>query len=110
MIATTTTNDCTWRLLWSHTAQRIVTELALTPGMEHLEIVAAGNGWGLRRRDNGRVALLLHPTADDSDAGDLSLTVLGVGTHAIPRASISYCEYTDLVEDAVETTARFYLR
>ena len=110
MIATTPTTELTWQLLWSHTAQQIVTELALTPGLDHLEIVAAGNGWGLRRRDNARVALLLHPTADHVDAGDLSLTVLGVGSHAIPRARISYCEYIKLIEDAVETTARFYLR
>lgn len=106
MIASTTTTDMTWRLLWSHTARHIVNDLSIYP---ELELVSAGYGWGLRRNDDHRCALLVHPTGSDRDAGDLSLTILGQGTHVIPRADSSFHDYFGLVADAVETAARFYL-
>ena len=106
MVTSTTTTDLTWRLLWSHTARRVVSEL-LTE--ELLEEVAAGYGWGLRRCDDTRCALLVHPTSHDRDIGDLSLTVLGHGTHIIPRAGSSYQDYIGIVTDAVEAAAHFYL-
>ena len=107
MIATTTTADLTWRLLWSHTAREIVKNLVRDTDFKMIE---AGYGWGLCRSNNARIALLLHPTASNEDGDDLSLTVLGAGTQPLPRAGSSYCDYVRYVEDAVETAARFYLR
>ena len=106
MIASTTTTELTWRLLWSHTARHVISDVASDAALEE---VSAGYGWGLRRSDNPRRALLVHPTGNDREAGDLSLTVLGQGTHVIPRAGSNYREYLGLVTDAVETAAHFYL-
>ncbi len=106
MVTSTTTTDLTWRLLWSHTARRVVSEI---PTEEVLEEVTAGYGWGLRRSDNARCALLVHPTSQDRDIGDLSLTVVGHGTHVIARAGSSYQDYIGIVADAVEAAVHFYL-
>ena len=106
MVIETPVADLTWRLLWSHTAQKLISDIAQERGGKP---VAAGYGWGLRSDTNPRCALLVHPTAGDRDAGDLSLTVLGAGTHVIPRADLSYPVYISLVQDAIEVAAQTYL-
>ena len=60
-------------------------------------------------RQTAERALLLHPSGNGRDTGDLALTVLGQGTHVIPRCSYSYTEYLDQVADIIETTSRVYL-
>lgn len=106
MVTSTTTTDITWRLLWSHTARHVISEVTTDSG---LELVSAGYGWGLRRSDDMRCALLVHPTGNDRDVGDLSLTVLGHGTQVIPRAGSCYQSYVGQVIDAVEAATHFYL-
>ena len=106
MAPETLEDELTWRLLWSHAAEQVIAELSINPPVEPL---TAGYGYGLRRSEDKHRALLVHPTADDREAGDLSLTVLGKGTHVIPRAGSSYPQYISLVQDAVETAARTYL-
>ena len=96
----------TWRLLWSHATHQIISALPIAPAYERIVV---GYGWGLRSRADRRRALLLHPTGNGRDTGDLSLTVLGSGTHVIPRCGMGYPEYLDRVADIVETTARIYL-
>jgi hypothetical protein len=106
MVIETPVADLTWRLLWSHTAQQVITDIAHEHGGNP---VAAGYGWGLRSARDPRCALLVHPTAVGRDAGDLSLTVLGAGTHVIPRADLPYPIYISLVQEAVEAAAQTYL-
>lgn len=106
MVVDTPVADLTWRLLWSHTAHKLVTDIAIGRGEAP---VSAGYGWGLRSANNTRCALLVHPTSVDRDAGDLSLTVLGAGTHVIPRADLPYPVYISLVQEAVEAAAQAYL-
>jgi hypothetical protein len=107
MVADTLVADQTWRLLWCHAARQIINDVVLEAGWIR---VAAGYGWGLRLRGAQQRALLVHPTAGNHEAGDLSLTVLGAGTHVIPRAGQSYDQYIDQVRDAVETAAHHYLQ
>ncbi len=86
MFASTSITDTTWRLLWAHTAHLVINEL---PESASTERVSAGLGWGIRRKDNPRQAILIHPTANQREVGDLSLTVLGQGTQVIPRAGLA---------------------
>lgn len=95
-----------WRLLWANTARQVIDT---TPSAAVYEIVSAGYGWGLRCHTNRKRALLVHPTSSDSEIGDLSLTVLGVGTHVLPRCNRGYIDYLADVRDIVETTAKTYL-
>ncbi|MBC8162039.1 MAG: hypothetical protein H7Z42_12555 [Roseiflexaceae bacterium] len=95
----------TWRLLWSHIACQIISRL---PAHEPCEIVFAGYGWGLRNRHTQR-ALLIHPTAEGREIGDLSLTVRGEGGQVIPRYGGDLLRYEDQVTDIVETVVRSYL-
>lgn len=106
MVTETLADKQLWRLLWAHAAYQVV---CTTPAAAHYETISAGYGWGLRNRDDQRRALLVHPSSTDCEIGDLSLTVLGVGTHVIPRCSRSYTDYLAEVKDIVETTARRYL-
>lgn len=106
MVVETLVAEQTWRLLWSQATYQIISALPTSPQYERL---AVGYGWGLRSRDNHRRALLLHPTGNGREAGDLSMTVIGSGTHVIPRCGLGYPEYLDHVADIVETTARVYL-
>jgi hypothetical protein len=107
VVTSTTTTDLTWRMLWSHTARHVISEVEAD---SQVELVSAGYGWGLRLKDDTRCALLVHPTGSDRDVGDLSLTVLGYGTQVIPRAGGCYQSYVSQVVDAVEAAAHFYLR
>lgn len=107
MFASTSITDTTWRLLWAHTAHLVINEL---PENNSTERVSAGLGWGIRRKDNPRQAILIHPTANQREVGDLSLTVLGQGTQVIPRAGKSYTDYLEMVVDAAEAAQRYYLR
>ena len=106
MIVETLVAEQTWRLLWSHAAHQIISSL---PVAANYERVAVGSGWGLRSPTDPNRALLLHPTGNGREGGDLSLTVRGSGTHVIPRCGVSYTDYLDNVADIVETTARAYL-
>lgn len=106
MVVETLIAEQTWRLLWSQASNQIISALPTMPGCERL---AVGYGWGLRSHADRRRALLLHPTGNGRENGDLSLTVLGSGTQVIPRCGCSYPEYLDRVADIVETTARVYL-
>lgn len=94
------------QLLWAQAAEQIIQSL---PNGTNYEIVSAGHGWGLRLTNNRRKAILLHPSSDDSRIGDLALTVLGSGTHTLPRYGRGYPEYISDVQDMVETTVRSYL-
>lgn len=102
----TSVDEQTWRWLWSHAAYQIVSALASSLRYER---VSTGIGWGLRDPANPRRALLVHPAADQRSVGDLALTVLGSGTHVVPRAGRGYVEYIEAVIDIVETVARIYL-
>jgi hypothetical protein len=96
----------TWRCLWSRAAYDIISAFPAAP---HSERVQVGAGWGLRSRSNDQQALLLHPSGNNRDTGDLALTILGRGTHVIPRCCYSYTEYLAQVADIIETTASVYL-
>ena len=106
MVVETLATEQTWRLLWSHAAQQIISTLPSAPGSER---IAVGYGWGVRNSADPCRALLVHPTGNGRETGDLSLTVRGSGTHVIPRCGASYIEYLDTVADIVETTARAYV-
>lgn len=99
-------DEHTWRYLWSRAAYDIISAL---PSAECYERIQVGAGWGLRRRMHGQQALLLHPSGTSREAGDLALTILGQGTHVVPRCSYSYPEYLDAVADAVKAAACAYL-
>lgn len=96
----------TWRLLWAHATYQIVSNV---PSAEVYEPVSVGYGWGLRNPEDRRRALVIHPTADGREIGDLSLTILGVGTQIIPRCGASYVDYLEAVADVVETSANAYI-
>ena len=96
MVVETLVAEQTWRLLWSHAAYQIISSLPST-GYER---VAVGYGWGLRNRANQH-ALLIHPTGNGRETGDLSLTVRGSGTQVIPRCGASYPDYLENVADIV---------
>jgi len=53
--------------------------------------------------------LLIHPSSNEQAVGDLSLTVVGLGTQPIPRYRSNLLTYIDVVEDVVETTSRVYV-
>ncbi len=93
----------TWRALWSQAAYQVISALPSAAGYERL---AVGAGWALRSASHPRVVLVVHPSGEGRDAGELSLTVLGSGTHTIPRCDRSYVQYLDAVADIVETTAK----
>lgn len=107
MLAETVATNQTWRCLWSQAAYDIISAFLSTPHCERMQV---GAGWGLRSRAHNQQALLLHPSGNGRDTGDLALTIVGQGTHVIPRCSYSYTEYLDQVADIIETTARVYLR
>jgi hypothetical protein len=98
--------DELWQLLWAHTAHELIMRLPRDPSWE---IFSAGNGWGLRRQDDQRRALLLHPSGAARSTGDLALTLADQGTHPIPRYGHSYPAYLALVEDAVATVCHEHL-
>ena len=100
------TAEHTWRCLWSHAAHDVISSLPSTASWESIQV---GSGWGLRDPVNHRRALLLHPSGNGRETGDLALTVLGQRTQVIPRRAYGYPEYLDEVADIVETTARVYL-
>lgn len=106
MLTETVATEQTWRCLWSHAAYDIISAL---PSTTHYDPIQVGAGWGFRSRANDHRALLLHPSGNGRDTGDLALTVLGQGTHVIPRCSSSYPEYLEDVADIIETTSRVYL-
>lgn len=106
MITTTVDAEQTWRLLWSHTAYQVISAL---PAYHACESTAVGLGWGLRRADDPRRALLLHPTSAGREVGELALTVCGAGTQVIPRCNSNFMRYLDTVADVVETVAANHL-
>jgi hypothetical protein len=106
MAVETLSNEQTWRLLWSHAAYQVISTL---PKNFEYDCVSVGYGWGLRNRSDGRRAILIHPTGNGRELGDLSVTVPGSGTHVIPRFDRNYIAYLDVVADIVETTARSHL-
>jgi hypothetical protein len=88
----------TRRLLWSHAARQVIATL---PQMSEYDCVSVGCGWGLRQRSAGRQRLVLHPSSNAPERGDLALTALG-DTHVVPRCGASYVEYLCIVAEAVE--------
>jgi len=98
--------DELWQLLWAHTAHELMLRVPREPGWD---LFSAGNGWGLRRQDAPRRALLLHPSGAARAVGDLSITAADGSSQPIPRSNHSYPTYLDLVEDAVVTACRSYL-
>ena len=106
MVAEILATEQTWRCLWSQAAHDIISSLSSTTSCECVHV---GSSWGFRSRVNHRRALLLHPSGNGRETGDLALTVLGQGTQVIPRCAYGYPEYLDEVADIVETTARVYL-
>lgn len=106
MIAHSVEADELWQLLWAHAAHDVVSRLPRAAGWA---IFSAGNGWGLRRADDPRRAVLLHPSGASRAVGDLALTLAGLGTQPIPRYGHSYPAYLALVEDAVITVCREHL-
>ena len=93
-----------WRLLWSHAAQRIMTEIANDDA--RLDVITAGAGAGLLHRADPRRGLVVHPAGEGRQVGDLAITVLGAGTHVVPRNNLAYGEYLETVADIVAITAR----
>jgi hypothetical protein len=93
------------RLLWAHAAQQIIQTM---PHVADYEVISIGYGTGLRSRSTGRT-LLVHPSSNDSLAGDLALTIPGQGTQPIIRCGQNYPDYLSTVADIVETSARNYL-
>lgn len=98
--------DELWQLLWAQAAHELVARLPLEPGWE---LFSAGNGWGLRRADSPRRAVLLHPSGAGRSVGDLAITLADLGTQPIPRYGHSYPAYIALVEDAFATVCREHL-
>lgn len=105
MISDTFIAEQTRRLLWSHAARQVIASL---PPMSEYDSVPVGCGWGLRHRQSGCGALVLHPSSNAPERGDLALTDLG-GTRTIPRCGASYIEYLDRVAAAVEATLHTHL-
>jgi len=106
MLTETVAAEQTWRCLWSRAAYDIISSFPSIPDCDRIQV---GAGWGFRSRVNDQRALLLHPSGNGREAGDLALTVLGQGMHVIPRCSYSYPEYLDEIADIIETTAKVYL-
>lgn len=107
MVVETVRSEQTWRLLWSHASYQVISTL---PTIGHHETICAGYGWGFRNAANQKRAVLVHPTADGREIGDLSLTILGVGTQVIPRCNTTLPQYLDTVRDVVQTAVEWYLR
>ena len=91
------TDHTTWRWLWVHTARQIIFSLALPPTYEPVQI---GYSWGACSYAN-QTTLLLHPSGGGHESGDLSLTISGQPTTAIPRDGRAYTEYVQYVTDVV---------
>jgi hypothetical protein len=106
MVAETLATEQTWRCLWSKAAHDIIASLCSTTSCDCVHV---GSSWGFRNHANHRLALLLHPSGNGREIGDLALTVLGHGTHVIPRYAYGFPEYLDEVASIVETTTRVYL-
>ena len=106
MMIETVHTEQMWRLLWSHASYQVISAVPID---NNHEAVCAGYGWGIRRADDRRSALLVHPTANDREVGELSLTILGVGTQVIPRCDSDFPQYLNAVRDVVETTIDAYL-
>jgi hypothetical protein len=106
VIAETFNAEQTWRLLWSRAAQQVIAGIPAESGYECIPI---GQGWGLCNRDDRRRALVIHPSSNAREIGDLALTVAGAGTRVIPRRNSGYVEYletvVDIVEDALNPTS-----
>jgi len=102
MIIETFTAEQTRRLLWSHAARQV---LATLPQMSEYDSVPVGCGWGLRHRQLEGDTLVLHPSSNRRELGDLALTVLG-HTHTIPRCGMGYVEYLDHVAAFVGAALR----
>lgn len=103
MVTTTVDAEQTWRLLWSNTAHQLVSGLPAYSGPR--EIVGVGYGWGVRSTEDRRRAILLHPTTEGREIGDLSLTVCGKGSQIIPRYNSDFIHYLHTVRDVIETVA-----
>ena len=97
--------DETRQALWSHAALQVV--LMSCPTL--YECSPVGIGWGVRNPQVRRRAILVHPSADPSVAGELSLTVPGLGTRVLPRDDRSYVEYLASAVALVSTTTATYL-
>lgn len=106
MVVEAVHTEQTWRLLWSHASYQVV--FASSP-IEGYECVCAGYGWGLRCASDRQRALVVHPSAEGREIGDLTLTILGVGKQVIPRYGRDFPRYLAAVRDAVETAARIHL-
>ena len=99
MITETFNAEQTRRLLWSHAARQVVATL---PQTSEYDCVPVGCGWGLRHRLARRRALVIHPSSNARQLGDLALTGARAGTRVIPRHGASYVEYLHMVAQAVE--------
>jgi hypothetical protein len=101
MAAQTSSAEQTRQLLWSHAARQIVVAL---PATSSYECVPVGYGWGLRSRADGSHALVIHPSSNAREVGDLALTASGAGTRVIPRRQSSFIEYLHTVAGVVAAT------
>jgi hypothetical protein len=90
-------DDTTWHWLWAHTARQIITTLEVPVNFEPVQI---SHGWGARSRASQTI-ILLHPSVGDRQIGDLSLTISGQLTRAIPRDGRPYTEYVEYVAGVV---------
>jgi hypothetical protein len=106
MVTNARESEQTWRYLWTHLAYEIVSTV---DSSACCELVSVGYGWGLRNRRDPSRALLIHPSSNEQAVGDLSLTVVGLGTQPIPRYRSNLLTYIEVVEDVVETTSRVYV-
>ncbi len=106
MIAETFTAEQTRRLLWSCAAKQVIETL---PHMSEYDCVRVGCGWGLRRCSAGRRTLVIHPSSNARELGDLALTVSGANTRVIPRCGASYIEYLRVVAAAAEAILNAHL-
>lgn len=96
----------TSRLLWSHAACQVISVL---PASDAYEPIYAGFGSGVRSTNNRQHAILIHPTADGRELGELSVTVRDKGTQIIPRCNADFIQYIHNVTDVVETVVRAYI-
>jgi hypothetical protein len=106
VIAETFKVEQTHRLLWSHAAKQVIATLA---HMSEYDCVLVGCGWGLRHCSAGRGTLVIHPSSNARDLGDLALTVSGANTRIIPRCGASYVEYLRVVAAAAEAVLNAHL-
>jgi hypothetical protein len=105
VIAETFNAEQTRRLLWSQAAKQVIETL---PHMSEYNCVRVGCGWGLRRCSARRRALVIHPSSNAPELGDLALTVLD-NTRVIPRCGASYVEYLRVVAAAAEAILNAHL-